>query len=98
MEILTHIIERWNGPMPKFFRVIFWAAAALVAVSSGANLFIEQLVELGFVPPQWLTDVAGWVGAAAAIVAKLTVDWKKKSEKESLKSFIKEATAARAKR
>lgn len=97
MEILTQILERWNGPMPKFFRVIFWGAAALVAVSSGANLFIEQLVELGFVPPPWLTDVAGWVGAAAAIVAKFTVDWKKKSKEESLKSFIQGATAARKK-
>lgn len=97
MEILTQIMERWNGPMPKFFKAIFWVAAALVAVSSGANLFISQLVDLGFVPPVWLTDVAGWVGAAAAIVAKFTVDWKAKREKESLKSFIRGATAARKK-
>lgn len=98
MEILSKILERWNGPMPKFFKIIFWTAAALVAVSTGANLFIEQLASFGFAPPTWLTDVAGWVGAAAAMVAKFTVDWKLKDKQESLKSFIKGTTAARAKK
>lgn len=98
MEILTQILERWNGPMPKFFKVIFWVSAGIVAISTGANLFIEQITSVGIVPPQWLTDVAGWVGAAAAIVAKFTVDWKKKAEQESLTNFIKATTSARARK
>lgn len=89
MEILQQLMERWNAPMPKFFKVIFYAAAFVVAFSAGANLFIDQLVDVGFVPPKWLTDVAGWAGAAAAVVAKFTVDWNVKSTREALKDFIK---------
>lgn len=88
-------MERWNAPMPKFFKVIFYAAAFVVALSAGANLFIDQLVEVGFVPPKWLTDVAGWAGAAAAVVAKFTVDWKAKNSRESLTEFIKTTTSKR---
>ncbi|NBB22557.1 hypothetical protein GVN20_24600 [Runella sp. CRIBMP] len=87
MEIFKTLLERWQGPMPKFFKVLFYLAAAIVALSAGANLFIEQIVSVGLVPPKFLTDVAGWAAGAAAIVAKFTVDWNEKRRLERLKSF-----------
>lgn len=95
MEILQQLLERWNAPMPKFFQAIFYVAAFVVALSAGANLFIEQLVEVGFVPPKWLIDVAGWAAAAAAVVAKFTVDWKAKVGKEPLDKFVKTTISKR---
>lgn len=87
MEIFNTLLERWQGPMPKFFKVLFYLAAAIVALSAGCNLFIEQIVSVGLVPPKFLTDVAGWAAGAAAIVAKFTVDWNEKRRLERLKSF-----------
>lgn len=80
MKILSTIVERWAAPMPQFFKIIFWVASFIAALSVAANTFIEELTSLGIAAPEWLTQIAGWVAAAAAIVAKLTVDWSKKRE------------------
>ena len=78
MQIFQQIIARWLAPMPQFFKVIFWVASTITALSIAANTLAEQLAAAGIAPPDWLTQIAGWAAATAAIVAKLTVDWNDK--------------------
>ncbi|WP_428657624.1 hypothetical protein [Runella sp.] len=87
MEIFKTLLDRWQSPMPKFFKVLFFLAATIVALSAGANMFIDRLTAFGLVPPPFLTDVAGWAAGAAAVVTKFTVDWNEKRRLERLKSF-----------
>lgn len=73
--------------MPSFFRVIFVVGSVIAALSFGCDYFLTELTGLGLTPPEWFVKVAGWVGSAAALVAKFTVDWKKKQETDALKGF-----------
>lgn len=87
MQILKTLLERWQGPMPKFFQVIFIIAAAIAALSFGCDYFLTELTGLGITPPEWFVKIAGWAASAAALISKFTVDWKKKQETEALKDF-----------
>ena len=82
MDFLKLLFERWTGPMPPFFRWIFWLAAAVTALAAGVQHLHADLVAYGLTPPDFLLKFDYWISGVAALVAKLTVDWKKKEKQD----------------
>ncbi len=84
-DFLYQILVRFVGPMPLFFKVIFWVSLAIAMISTAHG----QLVEFGIPVPEWLgkaNSVAAWV---AAIIAKFTVDWEKWEKSDPLSELKK---------
>lgn len=84
-DFLYNLLVRFVGPMPLFFKVIFYVSLAIALISTAHG----QLVEFGIPVPAWLgkaNSVAAWV---AAIIAKFTVDWEKWNTSDPLSEIKK---------
>jgi len=76
MQDQLSLLQRLQMPMPKFFRVVFYAAMAVAAVSAGLTSFQADLVAAGMPIPALLAkaiEVVGYLSAGVAIVSRLTV-------------------------
>lgn len=71
-EFLVHLIERVVAPMPVLFRVVFYVAISLCLIA----VLHTKLVEIGIPIPEWLGKINIVAAAVAAILSKLTVNWK----------------------
>ncbi|TAF02263.1 MAG: hypothetical protein EAZ80_01575 [Runella slithyformis] len=80
------IIERIAAPTPRLFAIIRNVGIILATIAAAFATLQDQGISL----PEWLTlivsKVTGIAAAVAAIVAQLTVDFKKLGEKNALAS------------
>lgn len=85
MEKIQVALHRFFAPESKFFRPFVTVGVVVAAIASGFNVFEDEIVNAGLVIPDWLSkasEIIGWVSAAVAFVAKLTVDNSKLTPKE----------------
>lgn len=88
MNTIDNILERWNAPMPAFFKPIYQASLVLLSLALGITFVHDQLVQQGLTIPGWFTITSGVAGVVGTLLTKLTVDWNAKRAQDRARAAL----------